>query len=785
MIFLKNTAVADKPVVPAESIVDKNKWFTGLTKEIIFQMLSFLGGVLTASINDFGALSPFGVAYTAAAGQKYLISAGLGAAAGYILTQDSVSALRYIAALVSAAVMSKLFDGFERAKKFVLLPSCIAFTTCFVTSVIVVLAGEHDMKTFLMFFGEAALGFASAYFLSSATGTAAIIKQQKGMSVRDIGVTLISSYLFLLSLSGLTVFGVSFARIIAVITLLSFSYIFKETGGAISGVCCMLVFSMGTAVGPVGTAYAVSGLMSGVFSYKNRYVSASVFLLSFGVCFLFVNGAAEKIYLLIEAAFSAAVFMSVPEKYITRAQRFLTFSKEPESNEAQRQVIMNRLKSASAAVGSMNENVNKASLVLGSTASTTALSVYPRVQEEVCGGCHLFDFCWNKNFRDCKAAFDEMNEILSNSGIVNSRNVPRYIAGCCVKSGEIVDCFNKSYIRFTACEAARNKIEKIRMVTAEQFGGICSMLSELSDEFGEGVSFDNVRAERIEEILLNEFSIKAKSVICMTDTDGRVKIEFTADEIGKDVRENELRQALEGVCSRELDIPVSFKEENGVSVCFCEKTKFLVETAAAKAVADREKLCGDSFESFYDGKGNYIVVLSDGMGSGLRAAVDSSLAAGMMAKFLRSGFSNNSSLRLVNSALLLKSRDESLATLDILRINLYNGKTEFFKAGAAKSLIKRNAKLLEINLASMPVGILKDVEFASADGETKENDLIVLASDGAYEYSGDAVRNALAVTLDEDVRIISENIVRKAKTAKGINRSDDITVIALRVILNR
>ena len=35
-------------------------------------------------------------------------------------------------------------------------------------------------------------------------------------------------------------------------------------------------------------------------------------------------------------------------------------------------------------------------------------------------------------------------------------------------------------------------------------------------------------------------------------------------------------------------------------------------------------------------------------------------------------------LRLVNSSLLLKSRDESLATLDIVKIDLYTGKAVFY-----------------------------------------------------------------------------------------------------------
>ena len=61
------------------------------------------------------------------------------------------------------------------------------------------------------------------------------------------------------------------------------------------------------------------------------------------------------------------------------------------------------------------------------------------------------------------------------------------------------------------------------------------------------------------------------------------------------------------------------------------------------------------------------MILSDGMGTGPRAALDSAMASGLMARLVKAGFGFQSALRLVNSSLLLKSRDESLATLDIVK----------------------------------------------------------------------------------------------------------------------
>lgn len=87
--------------------------------------------MLFASASNLSAVSPFGVAFCAAAENKYILSAGLGAAAGYILTQDSISSLRLIAASVCAGVLARVMREFEKVRNGRLLPSCIAFLSCF------------------------------------------------------------------------------------------------------------------------------------------------------------------------------------------------------------------------------------------------------------------------------------------------------------------------------------------------------------------------------------------------------------------------------------------------------------------------------------------------------------------------------------------------------------------------------------------------------------------------------------------------------------------------------
>lgn len=86
------------------------------------------------------------------------------------------------------------------------------------------------------------------------------------------------------------------------------------------------------------------------------------------------------------------------------------------------------------------------------------------------------------------------------------------------------------------------------------------------------------------------------------------------------------------------------------------------------------------------------MIISDGMGNG-----------GQAAHGRRNGGRTNGQtdqvwvwLRLlaagVNSAMLFKSTDESLATIDVASVDLFTGMAELLKARAAPTFVRRNGR---------------------------------------------------------------------------------------------
>lgn len=762
-----------------------NKDFTYFAKKTVVILLHFASGVLIAGINELGAFSPFGVAYVTAVNESYLIPSAVGAATGYILTQDSVTALRYLAAIVSAAVTIRLVRDSEKIKKFRLMPSSVTFLTLFLTSAVMLFASPSDYKSFLIFFGEAVLGFACAYFFSFAFGAFALFKKQDGFYVKDVSCIALSFYILLLSVEKISLFNLSPARILATLFILLMSYIYKEAGSALTSVAATLVFSMSKSVGILGVLSAASGFTTGIFSHMGKYVISAVYFFTYTVMFLLNSGTYSEIYLLAECLIACVIFCFIKDSVLEKAANALIIRKEPQQTEIHRKVVLDRLKSSSEAIGSMSKAISAASGILKYCDFENEISVYSTIKDRVCESCRHKERCWEKNFDDCRKAFDEMSEILKNCGMVNRSNLPKYLSGCCVCTEKLTDVFNRCYLNYISAQASQNKIEKIREITAEQFSSVYTVLAEAAQPFKKGVRFDSARADRVEEMLLNRFGLKAESVLCLVDENDKLRLEITFSEKLSKIKESDFRPLLEEACETDFDKPVVSENGKTVTLCICQKTTYRVEVAAARVVANKDKHCGDNFESFYDGKGSYTVILSDGMGTGMRACVDSSLAVCVCGKLLRAGFNYDSAVKLTNCAMLLKSVDESLATLDIMRINLYTGETEFYKAGAAVSFIKKAEKVTEIRQPSMPIGILSEVNFNVSKDKMTEGNIALLASDGAFEYSELAVKNSLAVAYDEKVEEIAERTATKAKKAGNGKRSDDITVITVRLIKNR
>ena len=213
----------------------------------------------------------------------------------------------------------------------------------------------------------------------------------------------------------------------------------------------------------------------------------------------------------------------------------------------------------------------------------------------------------------------------------------------------------------------------------------------------------------------------------------------------------------------------------------CQRPALEVGRGFSQAAAQNGAFCGDCASVFSDGCGRLLAVLSDGMGTGGRAAVDGAMTCAMAESLLKAGIGFDSMLETVNAALMAKSGDESLATLDLTCIDLFTGEAEFRKAGAACTLVRRGRHAEVIEASSVPVGIMPGVTFACYRRQLAPRGTWWCWSptgwwprgtSGSWTWCGTGTRRKTPTHL-------AQRITAEAKKRRSDGREDDITALVL------
>lgn len=166
---------------------------------------------------------------------------------------------------------------------------------------------------------------------------------------------------------------------------------------------------------------------------------------------------------------------------------------------------------------------------------------------------------------------------------------------------------------------------------------------------------------------------------------------------------------------------------------FQEEPAYHVLMGEAKAVKQSESVSGDCYEFFEYGEGMTAALLSDGMGTGERALLGSSMVIDLMRRFLEAGFSPEAALQLINGVLLTGEAQQNTSTIDCCNIDLYQGLCYFYKVGAAPSYLKRENLVEQISSRNLPLGLVEKPETETQTRMLEDGDYIILLSDGVLE----------------------------------------------------
>lgn len=741
-------------------------------------ILVALCGFICARGVVLGKLLPFGISLIAGCSLTYTPACAIGVFIGYFIPAIEANAFKYLACLFAVLAIKLLLGGYKKLVSNAVFISFITFVTCILTSAVSLKSGGGSFIDVLL---ESLLSAAGAFFTSRSFKV--LSKTNAGLSPDELATILISINILLLGLNGVSLFGVSLGRILSVMLILVSSKYGGIISGAISGITVSFTMCLGGISGNIGVTFAVAGLMAGIFSSLGKY--AQVFIVT---VFGFIGAASTgDINLIpstvIESALGSVLFLILPRNAgIILGKIFSAYPKLSMPTGFKKSLTM-RLQLASNALKDVSETVDQVSFQLSKINSPDFSTVIDLIEQDACAGCKLRIHCWEKKREDTVNAILEITKAVKQGETSLETCAPQEFKGRCLRVSRVSNAAYKRYTDYASKIAAENRIDEVRSVVSDQFNGISSMLSDLALDFEMQERFDNSSAENAAAALKN-LNIHIDECSGRVDKYGRMTLEFKLKKTPELViNKAEVMRMCSVVCERDFDVPNVSEVGGDIYIVLNERTDITVDFGAEQSSANNNSMCGDAYKYFNDGKGHFIMILSDGMGTGGRAAVDGAMASGLMSRLIKAGFGYNCSLRILNSSMLFKSTDESLATVDIASIDLYTGMTELYKAGAAPTVVRRSGKTGKAESTSLPAGILREIGFDRAAVKCKVGDIVVLLSDGATSEGTDWIRAEIEAWKDGSAQDLAEHLCACAKRRRTEKREDDITVLC--AILNK
>ena len=742
--------------------------------------IRFLLGALLSGAEIFGGYAPFGLGLVAASGSGIDgFCALLGACFGYLSFQGFAEGLRYAAACILAFSLAFAFFDVKAYRKSWFMPLAAAGMDG-ITG-FVYLSDRGWSPESLIFFGtELLLCGASAYFYRVAFTPWTEKREEEALTPRQTVSLLLLGGTLLLTLSRLTlVWELSAGRLAAAAAVMAAAYAGGLNAGAAAGVAAGLAMDLSAGGAPFySMAYALSGVMAGVFHRQGRLACAAAYVLSNALAVLWTWEEGLHIALLYEVFIASVVFLLLPRRALRQVEALVARQPVQDTRERAAAYAAGRLEATAAAFRSLYESMRGVFRAPAPNDNDSA-AVFDRAAQRVCRSCALQAACWQ---RDYVSTFNALNDALPamvERGKGEGGDFPAYFANRCLHFNDFLSAANEELSALLYRRQLQSRLRDNRAAVCRQYAELAGVLGEAAAELSAELVPDPVREKRLRQHLT------AQGIECRLaayyDQAGHLRIELEGAGLAP-LRKPEAVDRL----SKLMNFPLRpLDETRRDQLVLVQSEPLMAVAGAAVQKKDGQAVSGDTGAWFKHDDGSLYVLLCDGMGSGAPAQRESTLAVRLLEQFLRAGVRPENALRTLNSALALRNDEAAggFTTIDLLRVDLFTGEAWVYKYGAAPTYVKKGAAVSRITGAALPAGL------TSGDGAAPDTtslhlesgDCVLLVTDGVAGGEGDQwIRDKLAAFDGGSPRELAQAVLDTSTQQVGA-AADDRTVLALKL----
>lgn len=766
-----------------------------LTKDRKGGLVFIIGCFLVGRANLLQGVVPFGPALFAAILPKSKFSAGI--AAGAVLA-GLATTIGFGQTLPYAVVLALLAFGYTRTRVPWTTPGRRALTlglALLMVRGLVTWAGRGTWYDLGLVAFEALLAAVSSMIFAHGLPLAfdykpgTVFSNEQLMSLGlVVAVALAGTADFP---GGLLVPGAILGRYLGILLALAGG---GTVGAAVGVLVATVAVVTGSATAEQISIFGFAGLLAGLLREAGKPGAALGYLLGEIALSLYLLPDKLTWGHLLSPAIALVLFAFTPGSLVREIAGLVPGTREQQGWQEDyegrlRQAASGRL----AEVGSVMRELSTSFQEVVATARTKdedrLNSLLAALTARVCENCHLYSSCWEKEFfKTYQNTFELLTLAESHGGLLKD-DIPAGIRRQCQRLPELLSTINHLFDTYRINMQWKRRLDEEREVVAAQLAGMAEVMDNLAGELTIDVrTLADVTAAVQEELARNHLSAGAVEVWQGWGGKPEVLIRELACPGGRECG-TLLTAVLGHAIGQPMKVTINGCHLNaGTEECVLKAVPAPGYRFIASGYSRPKKtgdVSGDSFSAVELPDGRQALILSDGMGSGAKAAAESQTAVRLVERLLAAGLDKDVVLQTLNSVLALRSTEERFATLDLALVDPYTAVAEFIKVGSCPTFLRRGRTVTVINPGSPPLGILPVVATAVIKKNLRSGDMLVMISDGVLECRGeraagiDWLLNYIKRS-NEDPEELALSILDLAARRAG-GAPDDMTVLAVNV----
>ena len=747
------------------------------------KLWQILLGFFVGRISVFGMAS-LGIAFFGAAylGSRQKVSLAISILAG-MLTVFSGEQLWGYGILLFGIIF--VLDLLERRGFYVHLPTMLGIELGFMALLCGVRMYFLPYETEEMIIEISGIIITLAGTCLLEVGQAALFrKEHHEFSTEELYSILFTGVLVILGIPDFPVFFFSLQECVVFFFLLLLGRWFGCTEGTIFG------FILGIAMMANGRDPAILGMMTilgataGVVQRQKRVTAVLVFC-SMGVFVGYlVNPNLFMSRDISSFAIAGTTFLMMPEQWLK-----IQFLSDYEKKRCSGQYIQKQLHHK---LSGFSDTIEKLANLVAMPREEEYVhhnrEILENMAEEICGACERCDNCGGQIALMRPEMFGEISAAREDGALLLEQLPMPFMEECICKDYFLQEA-NRSLHLENITNLYENQIEYSRQVLAEQMHEMGNVVKRMATELPVVKVVSEEAMDRIKSIL-RKHRVFVESLSVYETFGGRLEFVLSAKTwYGRFVTTREVAQILSQTIGCGFKVEESCRKYLNWEIepfLFVQCPTLRTSMGIARLAKESDNVSGDTFSNIELNAGELFFALSDGMGSGEQAFLESRGMIELLEQMMETGVSGDSALKLINAIYMYGAKQQGFVTADVVLLHLFKKEIQFLKCGASLTFFYHEKELETIEGEALPVGVVQEMDPYITSTGIEAGDYVIMMTDGVADVFTE-VREQLESIILEQIQKkatpqeLADELLEQAQLRSSEASGDDMSVLAIKI----